>query len=179
MPYDVMVQKEALSAYFSNSTCRFAISNLGGRGQSSSCSSSCARGIPLPEAVHERFRQKVLLYKEANALLALVTWAKEDPLFEQPLHEYERILFPQSPGTPAAAARLQAVKAAMDDLADLVELARKGEGLLAWARRWFADIGHDETNPITLAKLSNFLSQLHIGVQKTLKQFHDERRWSR
>jgi hypothetical protein len=30
----------------------------------------------LPEAVHERFRQKVLLYREANVLLALLAWAK-------------------------------------------------------------------------------------------------------
>jgi hypothetical protein len=38
--------------------------------------------------------------------------AKQDPLFEEPLHEYERILFPQSPATPAAADRLKAVRAA-------------------------------------------------------------------
>jgi hypothetical protein len=132
----------------------------------------------LPEAVHERFRQKVFLYRQANVLLALWIWAKQDPLFEQPLHEYERILFPQSPRTADAAARLQAVRDAGGDLEDLVELARKGEGLLAWARKWFADIGHDETNPITLAQLSLFWSRLHIGVQNTLKAFHDEPRWS-
>jgi hypothetical protein len=130
----------------------------------------------LPEAVHERFRQKVFLYREANVLLALWIWAKQDPLFEQPLHEYERILFPQSPGTPDAAARLLAVRAAGGDLDDLVELGRKGSGQLAWARKWFADMDHEETNPITLAQLSNFLLHIHIGVQKTLKAFHDDRR---
>ena len=139
----------------------------------------------LPESVHERFRQKVFLYREANGLLALWNWAKQDPAFEEPLHEYERILFPQSPRTPAAAARLKAVRAAGGDLEDLVELGRKGplawkgEGPLAWARKWFADMGHDETNPITLTQLSIFWMNLHIAVQKTLKQFHDERRWWR
>jgi hypothetical protein len=133
----------------------------------------------LPETVHERFRQKVFLYREVNVLLALLIWAKQDPGFEQPLHEYERILFPQSPETPAAAARLQAVRAAIGDLEDLAELGRKGEGLLAWARKWFADIGHDETNPITLAQLSIFWLDLHIAAQKTLQRFHDERRWWR
>jgi hypothetical protein len=38
----------------------------------------------LPETVHERFRQKVFLYREANVLLALWIWAKQDPGFEQP-----------------------------------------------------------------------------------------------
>lgn len=60
----------------------------------------------LPEPVHASFREKVFLYREANVLLALLIRAKQAPLFEQPLQEYERILFPQSPETTAGAARL-------------------------------------------------------------------------
>ena len=75
----------------------------------------------LPEAVHEHFRRKVLLYREANVLLALLKWAKKDPLFEQLLQEYERILFPASP-TSAGVAKVEAVKAAMTDIDALVQL---------------------------------------------------------
>ena len=124
----------------------------------------------LPAEVHERFRQKVFLYREANVLSALLDWAKEDPaLFEQPLQEYERILFPQSPGTPAApSARLLAVRAAMADLQELFQLTRQGGGQLSWSKKWFADIGRDETNPVTLVLLSTFWLDLHIAVQKSL-----------
>jgi hypothetical protein len=75
----------------------------------------------LPEAFHARFRVKVFLYREANVLLALLTRVQQDPLFEQPLQEYERILFQESPKTPAGAARLQAVNVAMQDLRMLIE----------------------------------------------------------
>ena len=123
----------------------------------------------LPAEVHERFRQKLFLYKEANVLLALWVWAKEDPaLFEQPLQEYERILFPQSPETPAGAARLRAVRDAGADLEELFQLTRQERGQLSWSKKWFADIGHDETNPITLVQLFTFLLNLHIAVQKSL-----------
>ena len=58
----------------------------------------------LPEDYHARFRQKVFLYREANVLLALWIRAKADPLFEQPLQEYEHILFPEAPETSIGAA---------------------------------------------------------------------------
>jgi len=124
----------------------------------------------LPEAVHERFRQKVFLYREANVLSALLIWAKQDLLFEQPLQEYERILFPQSPRTPAGAARLQAVKAAMGDLQDLIRLNEQRSGEFTWARKWFADIGHDETNPETLVQLSLLWLRHYGGAQGLLKE---------
>jgi|NGEPerStandDraft_6_1074524.scaffolds.fasta_scaffold173562_2 hypothetical protein len=122
----------------------------------------------LPEVVHPRFREKVFLYREANILLALLTRAKEDKLFEQPLQEYERILFPQSPDTPAGAARLQAVKGAMQDLRALVDPddSRK----LTWGRKWFADIGHDETNPATLMLFFTFWSNLYVAAHKSLER---------
>jgi hypothetical protein len=121
----------------------------------------------LPEAVHPRFREKVFLYREANILLALLTRANEDKLFEQPLQEYERILFPQSPDTPAGAARLQAVRGAMQDLRALI--APEDSRKLTWGRKWFADIGHDETNPATLLLFFTFWSNLYIAADKSLE----------
>jgi hypothetical protein len=122
----------------------------------------------LPEAVHTRFREKVFLYQEANIPLALLIRAKEDKLFEQPLREYEHILFPQSPDTQAGAARLQAVRAAMLDLR--VVFDPEDDRKLTWGRNWFADIGHDETNAATLLLFFTFWSNLYIAAHDSLER---------
>jgi hypothetical protein len=88
---------------------------------------------------------------------------------EQPLQEYERILFPPSPEAPGAAARLQEVRAAMADLNDLTDRNRERRGELTWGQNWFADIGHDETNPVALGMLSLFWLKWHVAVQNCLK----------
>ena len=121
----------------------------------------------LPEPVHAAFREKVFLYREANVLLALLIRSKQDPLFEQPLQEYERILFPLPPETPAGAQRLQAVKAAMKDLHAVVD--SKDSQKLTWGRSWFAAIGHDETNPATLVLFFTFWSNLYIAAHESLE----------
>lgn len=126
----------------------------------------------LPEVFHARFREKVFLYREANGLLALLIWAKQDPLFEQPLREYERLLFPETP-TPAGLARLQAVKAAMQDLEALADAFRTyGEGgkPLTWTSNWLAAIGYKEINPITFHQLSYFWISGYITAHETLKE---------
>jgi hypothetical protein len=120
----------------------------------------------LPEAVHGRFREKVFLYREANILLALLSRAREDKLFEPPLREYEHIVFPQSPDTPTGAARLRAMRAAMQDLCALMDPSDTRK--LTWGRKWLADIGHDETNPATLLLLFTFWSNLHIAARASL-----------
>jgi hypothetical protein len=102
----------------------------------------------LPEAVHNSFRAKVLLYREALILFALVGQSHADPLYVPALREYERILFRDGPEDAVRSGRLQAVRDAMKDIADL--LTPRDDPYLSWARRWFAEIGHDETNPITL-----------------------------
>jgi hypothetical protein len=122
----------------------------------------------LPETVHTRFREKVFLYREANILLALVVRAKDDKLFELPLQEYERILFPQSPSTPEGAARLKAVKDAMLDLRALMDPSDNRK--LTWGREWFADIGHDETNPATLLLFFTFWSNQYSAAQGSLER---------
>jgi hypothetical protein len=121
----------------------------------------------LPEAVHARFREKVFLYREANILLALLVRAKEDKLFEPPLREYERILFPQSPNMPPGAARLQAVRAAMQGLRVVMDPSDSRQ--LTWARNWFADIGHDETNPLTLTLFFTLWADLYIAAHESLE----------
>ena len=102
----------------------------------------------LPEAVHNAFRAKVLLYREALILFALVGKSHADPLFVPALREYEHILFQAGPEEAVRSGRFQAVRDAMKDITDL--LTPRDDPYLSWARRWFAGIGHDETNPITL-----------------------------
>lgn len=121
----------------------------------------------LPEPFHTKFRGKVFLYREANVLLAFLLQSQRDPIFEQPLQEYERILFPDSPQTIEGAARLEAVKAAMEDLRTLMNPDDSHK--LTWGRSWFATIGHDETNPATLMLFFALWSDLHIAVQKSLR----------
>src|SRR5260370_426042 len=128
----------------------------------------------LPDAVHALFREKVFLYLEANILLALVNRVKpsrdgtsHDSLLEPVLPEYERIIFTESPETPAGTARLASVRAAMGDLsarmnpndsaiAHVIEENRRMAWAFTWGRNWFADIGHDETNPATLTQFFLF-----------------------
>jgi hypothetical protein len=120
------------------------------------------------EAVHERFRERVFLYREANVLLAVLMRVHQDPLFEQPLREYERILFPESPETPAGAARLQAVKKAMQDLRMLMNPEDRRK--LTWGRNWFATIGHDETNPATFMLFYILWCNLHVAAHESLER---------
>jgi hypothetical protein len=133
----------------------------------------------LPDAVHARFREKVFLYHEANTLLALVNRVKPlrdgtsgDSLFEPVLREYERIIFRESPETPAGAARLQSVMAALQDLSARMnppDDSRKYSFAFNWVRNWFADIGHDETNPATLTLFFSFWSKLYTAAQEGLE----------
>ncbi len=120
----------------------------------------------LPEEFHARFRDKVFLYREANVLLALVTRANQDPLFEPVLQEYERIVFPISPEMPAATVRLEIMKDAMQDLRALMDPGDNRK--LTWGRTWFADIGHDETNAATLVLFFTFWSNLHVAAHESL-----------
>jgi hypothetical protein len=89
-----------------------------------------------------------LLYREALVLFALVGQSHADPLFVPVLREYEHVLFPNGPEEAVRSGRFQAVKDAMKDITDL--LTPRDDPYLSWAPRWFAGIGHDETNPITL-----------------------------
>ena len=122
----------------------------------------------LPEAVHNAFRAKVLLYREALILFALVGKSHADPLFVPALREYEHILFQAGPEEAVRSGRFQAVRDAMKDITDL--LTPRDDPYLSWARRWFAGIGHDETNPITLGVFLCFWMDWYVAVQTSLNK---------
>ena len=139
--------------------------------------------LRLPEAVHGRFREKVFLYREANVLLALVDRVNpssdgRDSLFEPVFWEYERIIFRESSDHFGGlsdhpilrAARRQSVTAALRDLNFRMHPPsfNKWGFTVDWSRNWFADIGHNEINPATLASFSEFWSREYTAVQQAL-----------
>jgi len=139
--------------------------------------------LRLPEAVHARFRQKVLLYREANILLALADRVNpsrddSDPLFEPVFWEYERIIFWELPrifaesSNPDRAVRRQSVTAAVQDLNARMHppsMGNRYEIAREWSRNWFAGIGHNEMNPMTLAMFFSFWSSEYTAVQNNLE----------
>ena len=135
----------------------------------------------LPEAFHDRFREKILLYREANILLVLMDRVNpsrdgRDPLFEPVFWEYERIVFWELPRifgesfNPDRAARRQSVAVALRDLNVRMHppIGNRYDFALSWSRDWFAGIGHNEINPATLARFSSFWSSEYTAVQKVL-----------
>jgi hypothetical protein len=141
--------------------------------------------LPDDERVRVRFGEKVLRYREATILLTLVDRVKlakgvtsGDPLFEPVLEEFERIIYPVSDES-SARTRLECVTAALEDLADRMNLDnpvlggvpvedRKVAAGFRWSRKWFADIGHEETNPATLVKFFVSWSDLRSSLEKGL-----------
>ena len=139
--------------------------------------------LRLPEAVHVGFREKLFLYREANVLLALVDRVNpssdgRDPLFEPVFWEYERIIFRESSEHFGGlsdhpilrAATRQSVTAALRDLNFRMHPPSfNNRGFTVdWSRNWFAGIGHNEINPVTLASFSEFWSREYTAVQQAL-----------
>jgi hypothetical protein len=138
--------------------------------------------LRLPEAVHAGFREKVFLYREANVLLALVDRVNPssngDWLFEPVFWEYEHIIFRESSNHFGGlsdhpilrAARRQSVTAALRDLKCRMHPPsfKKWGFTVDWSRNWFAGIGHDEINPATLTRFSEFWSHEYTAVQQAL-----------
>ena len=140
--------------------------------------------LRLPEAVHVDFREKLSLYREANVLLALMDWVSpssdvRDPLFEQVLGEYERIIFGELSDQSTALsehpilrdARHQSVMAALQDLKLRMHpsMGNRYDFARDWSRNWFAGIGHNEMNPVRLEHFSWFWSDEYSAVQKALE----------
>ncbi len=114
----------------------------------------------VPEAHFDKFRTKIFLYRSALVLTALVKKSSEDSIFQPTLAEYEHIL-----GLPDAK-KWDDVRAAMSDLA--VILTPTENPNLTWSRNWLMDIGHDETNPITLTVFSVCWMDQYIAANKSL-----------
>jgi hypothetical protein len=118
----------------------------------------------IPDMYHGRFREKTFVYREANILLAFAIKCSQDELYREPLREYERIIFSDTP----TGARFRSVKAATDDL--FVILDPNNQRNARWSHNWFSDIGHEETDPITLGLFPIFWIDQHIAIRKRLAE---------
>lgn len=119
----------------------------------------------IPEPLIAVFRAKVALYREAVILMRLIAESSQEAKFVEVQTAYETILFGPIP-TPEALERLKTLK---DAMADLRETAQQNARHASWARRWFADMGYDVTNPITNSLLANTWMQEYISTAKAIK----------
>jgi hypothetical protein len=100
----------------------------------------------------DRFVIKIRLYCEAAALRVLLTEKQNNDRYSDLVEEFEKWIFPRT-GTAEGIAKLAAIKSAMKDIDRLIFDTKQ----LSWARNWFAGIGCDETNPVTLALLVHLM----------------------
>jgi hypothetical protein len=103
----------------------------------------------------ERFATKAKVYCEASTLRILLMRAVKEKCYTELVLAFGKLL-PLAPNSEGSI-KLEAIKSAMLDLDQ-----EKKE--FSWARSWFAEIGHDETNPATLITLIQLLmhtAELH------------------
>jgi hypothetical protein len=120
----------------------------------------------LPEFVHDAFRERMFLYREALLLRALTEQADNDPLFKPLLGQYECILYPGVLEEAMRERRKWHLRNAIADLGDL--LTPREEPYLSWGQRWFSEIGHKETNSVTLLIFLYFWTDYSIAVRDSV-----------
>ncbi|MGA8022271.1 MAG: hypothetical protein WCC18_04100 [Candidatus Acidiferrales bacterium] len=124
--------------------------------------------LRIPEPLIEVFRYKVALYRAAVILMRLIAESSEESKFVDVQTAYETILFGPAP-TPEGLEQLTALKAAMADLHEIVR-TQENPQYFSWARKWFADIGYDATNPITNFLLVNTWMEEYVETAKAIKK---------
>lgn len=107
----------------------------------------------LPPSMRDLFTSNIRPYCEATVLRILLTEQQNNPRFDGLVAEFEKLIFLSCP-TFDRMTKLEAVKSTMIDLDRL--MFEKKE--LSWAQSWFAGLGHEETNPATLALLVQLLA---------------------
>ena len=102
----------------------------------------------IPPELSVAFRAKMRLYREALVLMLLMSQVRKESGYEKVLQGYERLVIGPA-STPESLAKLDALKAAMRDLRDLLFAEDQGRPL-TWSRTWLTALGHEETNPVDL-----------------------------
>ena len=110
------------------------------------------------------FLEKMRLFSEAAALRVLITTKNNDKRYEPLLWEFEDYLFPSGP-TDEGQKKLEALKSAMGEIQTLSISPE-----LTWARDWFFQLGHDETNPATLVAFTQMFADGTRGLRKLLNE---------
>jgi hypothetical protein len=105
--------------------------------------------LHIPEDKRELFFRKISFYCEAAVLRVLLTERATDGRYEELVQEWEKLIFLSQPSDQVAE-KVEAIKAVMIELGELFT----EEKPFSWCRRWWEDVGHDETNPALLALTS-------------------------
>ncbi|MFZ0636792.1 MAG: hypothetical protein WA755_13235 [Candidatus Acidiferrales bacterium] len=122
--------------------------------------------LKIPEPFIEVFREKVALYREAVILMRLIGESSQESRFAEVQSAYESILLGSAP-TPEGLEKLKALKGAMADLHEIVGTPENSR-FFSWARRWFADLGYDVTNPVTNFLLVTGWMDEYTSTAKTI-----------
>jgi hypothetical protein len=119
----------------------------------------------IPDDKHDLFLWKLYLYCEAAALRILLTENEKDPRYDELVREFEKLVFPCG-ASQEGASKLEAIKFAMKELDRL--FSEKKE--LSWSRRWFNEIGHDETNPAALSMFALFIMEDTTSLRELIHE---------
>jgi hypothetical protein len=109
--------------------------------------------LHLPKDNKDLFFQKISLHCEAAVLRVLLAERRNDDRYEELLNEFERLIFPPKQ-TIEGMAKLESLRLSINEINAL--FVEKKE--FSWCRQWLQGIGHDETNPATLAIFSQLIS---------------------
>ena len=112
-----------------------------------------ARQLHVPEPIRPRLRAKLLVYREAAVLLALVLTSRVDPKFDRLRAAFEDLVRAGQSGHDPED-RLETVRLAMEDVSEICLPGPDDRGQFHWSMRWLQELGCHETNPATLGYLA-------------------------
>ncbi len=124
--------------------------------------------VRISGTVWPRFRDKMRLYREATVLMFLLSQAQKERRYDEVLKSYEGLIFP-GVATPQGIAKLEALRAAMQDISRLVD-AHGERKQFSWSAVWLNELGHTESNPVTLSLFALFWMEYYSAVAGCLAE---------
>ena len=115
------------------------------------------------------FENKVVCYKLALVLLALLAAEQKDSRFEKVKTNLEKSVF--SPHIVDGMPFFIQVKSAMDNLSELLTIRDNPAQWMLWASRWLEDAGINETNPVVTFRFALMWTDNYVTIAGSLKEF--------
>ena len=101
--------------------------------------------------------------------MALLAQSHKEKRYQKVLTSYEHLIFPTSPDG-GVSTKVDALKNATRDLGELFSYDKADKMGLLWSRNWFAEIGHEENNPISLSVFAICWMDSYIAAIDTLEK---------
>ena len=114
----------------------------------------------IPQKFHGEFRSKVIIYRSAVVLAALIYKSRENSVFQQALDEYECILLKLNHNT------LDCIRVATLDLGIII--TPSDDPNLRWSQKWFVGIGYNEVDPIAWGAFTMSWMHLYIAAHDSI-----------